>query len=299
MTKLAIFAHYDKRNEIQDYVVEYLRGLKEVAHNIIFVSDSDVPQEELSKISNYVSHSIVGRHNEYDFGSYKRGYLWALDNDILKNYKELIFANDSCYAPLFPFSTMFEKMKDTKADYWGATINDNKHYKTDEIRNHVQSFFMVFKPQIFNSKHFENFMRSIKKQKEKKDGINKYEIGLSIYLQENGYNLDCYSEISKSVADSHLAQYKQLIKKERLPFLKRNIILKKEIQNVYPIGIKKIISKTKYNYNLIKKDYNKNKVEMSLWEEFYSIIKPYKRKIIRISTKNKNALLFNKIQIQW
>ena len=50
MTKLAIFAHYDRGNEIQDYVIEYLKGLKEVAQDIIFVSDSNVKEEELEKI---------------------------------------------------------------------------------------------------------------------------------------------------------------------------------------------------------------------------------------------------------
>ncbi len=42
MNRVAVFAHYDKSNLIQDYVVYYLSELKKCAGKIIFVSDSDI-----------------------------------------------------------------------------------------------------------------------------------------------------------------------------------------------------------------------------------------------------------------
>ena len=299
MTRLAIFAHYDKNNEIEDYVIEYLKGLKEVANDIIFVSDSNISQEELDKISNLTKHIISGRHGEYDFGSYKRGFLWAYENEILKDYKELIFANDSCYAPLYPFQIMFDKMEDTPADFWGATLNDNKKLKTDEIRNHVQSFFLVFKPQVFNNSCFKAFIEKICAQKTKEDVINKYEIGLSIYLQEHGYECDAYSKISKIIKDSQVGRYKEMVIREKLPLLKRNVVLKKEIKSVYPTKIKQLISKTQYNYDIIKKDCDKNEIKVSNLKDYLRIFKQFKRKIIRVSIKNGYVTLFNKVNISW
>ena len=110
MKRTAVFAHYDKNNLIQDYVVYYLSELKKYAEKIIFVSDSDVLPEELKKIEGIVEQSIIGRHGEYDFGSYKRGFLYAKENNLLTACEELILANDSCYAPLFPFEEMFSAM---------------------------------------------------------------------------------------------------------------------------------------------------------------------------------------------
>lgn len=98
MKRTAVFAHYDKNNLIQDYVVYYLSELKKYAEKIIFVSDSDVLPEELKKIEGIVEQSIIGRHGEYDFGSYKRGFLYAKENNLLTACEELILANDSCYA---------------------------------------------------------------------------------------------------------------------------------------------------------------------------------------------------------
>lgn len=83
MKRTAVFAHYDKNNLIQDYVVYYLSELKKCAEKIIFVSDSDVLPEELKKIEGIVEQSIIGRHGEYDFGSYKRGFLYAKENNLL------------------------------------------------------------------------------------------------------------------------------------------------------------------------------------------------------------------------
>lgn len=61
MKRTAVFAHYDKNNLIQDYVVYYLSELKKCAEKIIFVSDSDVLPEELKKIEGIVEQSIIGR----------------------------------------------------------------------------------------------------------------------------------------------------------------------------------------------------------------------------------------------
>ena len=38
MKRVVIFAHYDKDNIVDDYVIYYLKALKEVASEIIFVS---------------------------------------------------------------------------------------------------------------------------------------------------------------------------------------------------------------------------------------------------------------------
>ena len=69
-----VFAHYDKYNSIQEYVLYYLKELRKVADTIIFVSDSNLPESEISKVQPLVKLVIATPHGEYDFGSYKRGF---------------------------------------------------------------------------------------------------------------------------------------------------------------------------------------------------------------------------------
>lgn len=59
--RIAIFAGYDKDNIIDGYVVYYIKELKKIA-DIIYVSDCNMLDIELEKISDYCIHIINGRH---------------------------------------------------------------------------------------------------------------------------------------------------------------------------------------------------------------------------------------------
>ena len=269
MKRIAIFAHFDKENLIEDYVVHYLTELKKVTENIIFVSDSDIYDSELLKIKKIVKFSIIGKHGEYDFGSYKRGVLWAMENLNLNNYEELILCNDSCYAPLYPFELMFKKMSCQNLDFWGATenpvglvLNSDNEYKTSYIK-HIQSYFVVFKPQIFLSKCFENFMLSIKQEKCKEQIIINYEQGLTQLLLKFGYKYDVYCNSSKKNKNSHIEFYENLIKNDKIPFVKTSIFRSNNLRKFTP-NYKIINTLTNYDIKLIKKDVRRNKYKMKI-----------------------------------
>ncbi len=275
--RAAIFAHYSENNQIEDYVVFYLENLKKIADFVIFVSDSAPDEAELLKISPYVDKIIAKPHGEYDFGSYKRGYFYLKEKGLLGGplavehqrtessaIYELILANDSCYAPLFPFENMFSEIEKSGADFWGNTQNRITTGKKQK-NEHIQSYFLVFREKVFNSKAFDDFMSNIKKENSKQDVIDKYEIGLSKSLQEAGFKYDAYCNLSKIKNDAQLRIYASIIKKDHSPFLKRGLVLFK-FKDWYPFFIKKLIKTTKYDYSLIKKDIRKNRIKLSLPE---------------------------------
>lgn len=255
LNRLAVFSHFDKNFVVQDYVFFYLSELSKLNIDIIFVSDCDIEDEYLNKLSKYVIHSITGRHNEYDFGSYKRGFLFARENLDLNKYDELLFINDSCYAPLFPIKNMFDKMSNLNVDFWGVTSNFNSYLSNI---SHIQSYFIAFKKQVFLSDLFNNFILNIKQEINKKEIIKKYEIGLTDLLNKNGFSFDVFSELSKKNYAVQLLSYKEIVTRDKVPFVKRNIPLLKAF--VLPFNFKKFIIKhTSYDYSLIEKDsINKN-----------------------------------------
>ncbi len=292
MKRTAVFAHYDKNNLIQDYVVYYLSELKKCAEKIIFVSDSDVLPVELKKIEDIVEHSIIGRHGEYDFGSYKRGFLYAKENNLLTTCEELILANDSCYAPLFPFKEMFSVMSQKTIDFWGATSSDSGIKKEDEDIycrfNHIQSYFIVFKPAVFNSDIFNNFITSVKKENTKEEIVIKYEMGMTHLLEENGFKCDSYCELSKKVPSAHITAYINLIRHDKSPFLKREITLYRNAEVFYPILVKYLIKRyTKYDYNLIQNDVKKNARYLTLLEHIKYCFKTCRRFVYRRRRKER------------
>lgn len=266
MRRAAVFAHYSNTNEIEDYVVYYLKNLKSFVETLVFVSDSSIKEEELSKINPYVNHIIAEPHGEYDFGSYKKGYFYLKENGILNSTDELIFANDSCYAPLFPLGEMFDAMEKNGADFWGNTQNYTEEI-THKNLEHLQSYFLAFKKNVFSSNVFDDFITNISKEEKKGIIIEKYEIGLTLALQKAGYKYDSYCNTSKIRNNTHSHSYSSLVLNDRSPFLKRGLLLLKPKDFPYPLFIKNLIKKTEYDFELIEKDIRKNRTKLPIMQK--------------------------------
>ena len=120
--------------------------MKEVCETIIFVSDCNLEPNETNKLNNIADFVIAQKHCEYDFGSYKRGFLFAKENGL--QFEELLLVNDSCFGPFYPLKPIFDKMDKNKCDFWGLT-DFNKvpvkqlgsYYLKTVTESHIQSYF--------------------------------------------------------------------------------------------------------------------------------------------------------------
>jgi rhamnosyltransferase len=135
-----------------------------------------------SPINKYVINIILRDNEGYDFMSWQKG-IQSISN--IEKYDEVIFCNDSCYGPIYPLEHIFSQMNKKNADVWGIT-------DSNQISYHIQSYFMVFKKNVFLSESFKSFINSIAIEKSKEDIVRKYEVGLSDMLLENGYSLDSF-----------------------------------------------------------------------------------------------------------
>lgn len=157
-----------------------MRGLLEIVDNIIFIADNPILESELEKLEGLVCYCQFERHNEYDFGSYKRGYEYAQTKGLLDNTEELILCNDSCLGPIYSFEESFSNAKPIKCDFWGFTASDFPDY-------HIQSYFMVFRKSVIESNILENFFSLVKKQASVEGIIFYYESKLTPFLELNGF----------------------------------------------------------------------------------------------------------------
>lgn len=220
--RLTIFASYDKNNIVNDYVHYYLKELKKIS-DVVFVADNTLNDFEKEKVRPFVVHMIVGKHGEYDFGSYKRGYLWAEEKNLLSSYDQLIYCNDSVFGPIYPLGPIFSYMESKLSlDFWGIFMTQAKVKAKKNLRQqiHVQSYFIVFNRKVINSLAFKNFMHSIKKLRNKNDIVEEYEIGLSQKLIKAGFHCGSYMNAANNAP--HRKNALTLLKKG-FPFLKRSL----------------------------------------------------------------------------
>jgi len=253
---VCIFSHFDKNNLIDDYVIYYIQKLNKMGIDILFISTSQIDDQESLKIEKYCIDVIFKENSGYDFGAWKSG-LEYLGNKLLE-YEELIMCNDSVYAPLFDLNVMFNKMRNNDYDFWG--ISDNF-----EIKYHLQSYFMVFNKNVFSSELFKSFWNNYKLYKLKRNIIQKYEIEFSRNLLKNDFRMGVYIPYkkfqSKEYVNSTLKFYKRSIIDFNSPIIKIEL-LRDNPENIDISDWQKIISEnTDYNIDLINNHLKRIKLD--------------------------------------
>jgi lipopolysaccharide biosynthesis protein len=278
MKRLCIFAHYDIDDLVDEYVSYYLDSLKTVSSQIIFVTTSKISAKACANLKTVCDHVLIRKNIGYDFVSWKTGLRNAAN---ISDFDELIICNDSVYGPLYPLKDIFERMTNNDCDSWGMT-------QSNAIAYHIQSYFLVFKRHVIQSKAFRDFWNSMRIEDRKRDVIEKYEVGLSQTLLSAGFKLSAYAPYSppytkvlsimagaalrkparaiskifkiikgksglnyKSLNPAHLL-WKNLIVKYQMPFLKVELLR----DNPTKVNIKEyenVIKKyTNYDINLIR-----------------------------------------------
>lgn len=191
--RIVVFASFSSNGKISDYVVYYLQELHKVADTIVFIADNTVFPAELKKIEPIIVHAECINHGSYDFGSYKRGFVWVEQNHLLDEAEELVFCNDSCYGPVYPLKPIFDSMWEKKdIDFWGLVDSHESHH-------HILSFFLAFKRPVFLSPVFCNFVHSFRKLESFWDYVNCYEKHFTETLEKEGFRAGTYVKLDKDV----------------------------------------------------------------------------------------------------
>lgn len=212
MKRLAIFAFYNGKGLINDYVVTYLKYLREVSDSIIFVADNEPNVKELSKIYPLVSHIESYHHGEYDFGSYKIGFRYAKEHCLLDDVDEIILCNDSCFC-VDSLKPAFDKMSTKPCDFWSMTASN-------EYEPHLQSFFLVVKKKLFNSEVFCNYLDNVKHLDSFLEIVNTYEIPLKKTFESHGFTS---ASFIKAPRNHNPTRFPIKCMKVNMPLIKRKI----------------------------------------------------------------------------
>ena len=179
MTKrICLFAGYDLDGIIDDYVIYYIKELSKIS-DVYYLGDFSPKDKELNKLKDITKGAYAFRHKKYDFGSWQE-LVRKIGKEEIRKYDELIFANDSCFGPLFPFENLFKKMNEKECDFWGLSCSRGYHI-------HIQSYFLVFKKKVIEDDTLFEFLETVKPQKSLADVCTNYEERLAYVLTKSGF----------------------------------------------------------------------------------------------------------------
>lgn len=217
--RVCLFAGYDRDGVIDKYVVDLVKELSEFS-DIYMLMDSDVSENQLSKIKAFTKGVWAYRHGEYDFGSYKRLANTHVGWNEIEKYDELLLVNDSSYLA-GSLKPVFDKMSMKETSWWGlqatkgmistknkvsnsfkekVSLEEVKRYllegyfSEDIFDFHVGSYFLAFRKNIINDEFFRSLIDNVSYQKGKKSLILKYEIGLTKLLLAKGYDFETFMD---------------------------------------------------------------------------------------------------------
>lgn len=182
---LCLFAHYDRDDLIDPYVVIYLKALRRMGVDIVFITATN-DDKQLAKVKPHVARILIKNEAGRDFGSWWLA-LKTLGLDCGESYDRVIFANDSIYFPVRPVEPLFADMEVKGYNLYG--LSDSRDLET----YHLQSFFLAFDNKA-RAAVFPEFLEQFERNYvlTKWGQIREYELGLTHIAQEAGLSVGAF-----------------------------------------------------------------------------------------------------------
>ena len=215
---VTVLAMFSSNGKIEEYQLYLIKGIKEISDYIIVVADNPIYEEELQKLDGICNAYRFIRHGEYDFGSYKYGYNYLIENNILKEDDNLLFINDSNYGPVYPFKNVINDFKSKKCDFYGLSVGTNPE-------KYIQSFFIILTHNLWSSDLFNLYINKVKEQLSPAAVVINYEFTFTKEMVAGGYTYEFYCDIKSDKKEFIPTKYGYtLISDYKYPVIKRKYL---------------------------------------------------------------------------
>jgi lipopolysaccharide biosynthesis protein len=175
-TRVAVFAHFDRKGIVDDFIFHYLTAIAQAGFTTLFVSNAPrLSPESLRRLSPLCGAILQRANVGLDFGAFKDGIATLQ----LERLEALLLVNDSVYGPFHDLADVMSGMNFLEADVWGITDNWQRHF-------HLQSYFLFFGRRALASPVFRRFWRRLRYVQAKSWVVEHYEIGLTRALLHAG-----------------------------------------------------------------------------------------------------------------
>lgn len=243
--RACLFAGYDADGLVDDYVVDYLTELARHA-DVFYVADGVLERGQLDRLDGIVAGAWSVPHGAYDFGSFSLLARDLVGWERLDGYDEVILANDSCYL-LRPLDDVFAEMDTRACDWWSLQATSMEHdesyvvddapiplaeakarflgqrHWTDVRHLHLSSYFLVFRRPVLDDPGFRWRLDHVAVQADKMLVIHKYEVGISRYLTDAGFDFDTFIPELYAFHPLYSRHFFELVERG-FPLVKRNFV---------------------------------------------------------------------------
>lgn len=256
--RLLIFSNYNKDGNVYDYVFYLLEQFRQVADNIIVVVNGEMNTASYNQLKQAADEIVLRENKGFDGEAYREVLQKLIEEGRMEQYQELILSNDTYYGPFVPWKTLFDSEYVKKVDFWGLTKSAAAYYVFlgEKIPEHLQGYFLVIKRNMFLTKTFENFWKSMPKIVTYENAITYFEAKFTKYFSEAGFTYMSWMERNgkceylEGGQNVYLLHPYRMMQEYQVPILKR-----KAVSITNPEGLKAlqyVEQETLYDVDMIK-----------------------------------------------
>lgn len=199
MNRIGIFAMYDEDGIVDDYRIYLIKEIRAVVSRLIIVVNGDLRRESIAQIKDYTQEIVLREDKGYDCTAIKEILQDYIGWDQIKEYDELVWANDSVFGPFVSFHAMIENMKSSDGDFWGITEQESvvntfpvQKYDKKYLPHHIQPYVLFVRGNLLHSNDFIAFWETMPLINDYVDAIVHYELRFTQFFEERGYVGEAY-----------------------------------------------------------------------------------------------------------
>lgn len=266
MVRYGVYVFYDKDQIADEYNFYFLKELRKELDKLVVICNGGVSEEGKIRFEEIADEVILRKNEGYDITAYNIG-LKKIGYNADGKYDEVVICNSTMFGPLYSFDEMFDSMQKKDLDFWGIT---NFHevpfdpFGTVEygyLPKHVQSFFMVFRKSLTQSKSFTEYWRKMPVIDSYEKAIGYHEAVFTKKFSDKGFRWGVYvnSDDLEGYTYDPLRDFPDImIEQRRCPVIKKRSFFHEYGEAVSRSGgeamkevMKFVENKTEYDVNMI------------------------------------------------
>jgi rhamnosyltransferase len=221
--RLLIYVVYDPRGDVEEYIPYALSHLREHCATILVVVNGMLTDLGRSRLEPVADEIVVRENRGYDIWGYKHGL--DVVGESIREYDEVLLANDTWFGPVRPFGPVFERMDRSALHFWGMTdhvrVEPNPFTNTGYLPYHLQSYWVAVRRDMFLSEDWSAYWRDLPPMETYSDAVVKHEGVFTEHFTDRGYVGEVAFATLTDRVENHAVLYAEQLIRAGCPTLKR------------------------------------------------------------------------------
>lgn len=212
--RVCVFVAVARAGTLLPHSVDHAAAWQAAGYKVVLAIVVDALDDPIDTGGVDFAAGIMLRVNKgYDFGAWA-SVIRALGNGLATSAM-LALANDSVLGPSDRFADMVARAQACDADLIGLVASD-------ELRPHLQSFCLFFKPRALGARAFGRFWRGVRSG-DRRYVIDQYETALAGLFEAAGLRTAAVFDGGAGTGNATLSRWRQLID-AGFPYIKAQLL---------------------------------------------------------------------------